>query len=250
MSSADDFKSMFAKRGGPAMQNRFAIYMTAPGAGLINTDIEGALSSVVSGNFNPKQLFNDPRDMALLCESCQLPGRQILTTDIDEGRQLFKVPNGYANEDVTFSFYLTQDYYIREVFDNWMNKVINFETYTVGYREDYCTDVVIQQLDKNNIPVYGIKLINAYPINIQAIELNSTSENTIQKVSITMTYEDFVQEGFVTSILSAASGVLGQVGNTLNVAGELQGQAGNLLSNVNGFVDDASGRVSGFLNRV
>lgn len=251
-SSVDDFKSVFVKRGGPAMQNRFGLFMTTPGQGLLNPDIQGGIASAITGDITPGQFLNDPRDMAILCESCQLPGRQILTADIDEGRQFIKVPNGYANEDVTFTFLLTNDYYIRKIFDTWMNKVINFETYTAGYKEDYTTDVVIQQLNKNNIPIYGIKLLNAYPINIQAIELNNTAENTVQKVTVTMTYEDFVDEGFITSALSATGSILDTFQNTFRnrITDEVSSRAGNLISNVNGFVDDAQGRFSTFLDNI
>lgn len=205
----DSLKGIFSKRGGVARANRFAIFMTPPQQSLINLDLQGALSSALSGGFNPASLLNDPRDLALLCESCSLPGLELTTLDYQTISFPIKLPNGYNAPDVEFSFLLTNDYYVRKMFDNWLNLIMPRETYKVAYRDTYATDVVIQQLNEKNVPVYGMRLENAFPISQSSIELNNTSADALQKLTITFTYENMKPEGAITSVLSGIGTTIG-----------------------------------------
>ena len=205
----DSLKGIFSKRGGVARANRFAIFMTPPQQSLINLDLQGALSSALSGGFNPASLLNDPRDLALLCESCSLPGLELTTLDYQTISFPIKLPNGYNAPDVEFSFLLTNDYYVRKMFDNWLNLIMPRETYKVAYRDTYVTDVVIQQLNEKNVPVYGMRLENAFPISQSSIELNNTSADALQKLTITFTYENMKPEGAITSVLSGIGTTIG-----------------------------------------
>jgi hypothetical protein len=170
MSTIDQFKSRIGARGGLARSNRFNILMVPP-----------------TGAFNDMQ---EVRDLAILCESCSLPGRQIQTFEHSYFRQAIKVAESYINEDVSFTFHLPSDFFIKEIFDKWTNLVINRNSFKLNYASEYKRDVGIYQQDIKNKNVYAIKLMNAFPISVQAIELNS-SEGETQKVTVTFTYEDF-----------------------------------------------------------
>jgi hypothetical protein len=169
-STIEEFKSSITRRGGVAHENRFAVYMTPP-------------RSVTSGS--------DLKDVTILCESCSLPGRQILTADYQSVKQAVKIPYGFLNEDVTFTFLLTNDYYIKDLFDKWSDSIIGYSNYRVAYLEDYTTDVTIVQLDKDNDPIYKVILHNAYPVTFNPITLDNNAENTVQKFTVTLTYENF-----------------------------------------------------------
>lgn len=244
----EDFKAVFAKRGGMAKQNRFGIFMTPPSGGLLNPDVQGIAASVISGNFEPGQLINDPRDIALLCENCSLPGRTITSIDHTEGKQVYKIPNGFVNEDITFSFYLTQDYYIKKIFTTWQYKVIDFQNYVMGYEDEYTADVVIHQLDNNNIPIYGIRLLKAFPINVSAITLDNAAENAIQKVTVTLSYENYIEEGAISSALSAGKTIGNALSNTLPA--DLGSRFDQSLNSVSGFVNDRLNAASRFFDRL
>ena len=209
--SINDMKGTITKHGGLAHTNRFALYMQPPAASLLNIDIQNILVSLVSRSFKASSLINDPRDVGILCESCSLPGRQIMTMDYQSNRQAIKIPYGFMNEDVTFTFLLTHDYYVKKMFDKWSNLVIDANAYRVRYQNEYTTDIVIQQLNKENLPVYGIKLKNAYPITFVSIPLDNTAENSIQKFSVTMTYENFEEEGAVESVVSSVKTAIGGI---------------------------------------
>jgi len=218
----DDLKSVFSKRQGPAYTNRFMLFMTPPSASLLNLDAGAAITGVLNGGLNLGGFINDPRDISLLCESCTLPGRTISTIDYQNVKQAVKIPYSFINEDVTFTFILTGDYYMRKLFDNWMSMVFDTEKYQLRYKDTYTTDVRIAQLNKNNIPVYTVQLHNAYPTGINAITLDNTSESTIQKVTVNMTYETFVVEGMFDAAKGVMKGLAGTAANTLDqVAGGL-----------------------------
>lgn len=206
-SKISDLKSSIVKHGGVARENRFAIYMTPPAGATLNLDLQNTIVSLISGTFKAANLYNDPRDMALLCESCTLPGRQILTADYQSIKQTQKLPYGFVNEDVTFTFLLTEDYYIKKIFDKWSQMVIT-DRYRMKYHNEYTTDVIIQQLNKENLPVYGVKLLKAYPVTFNPITLDNNSENTAQKYAVTMTFEDYIVEGSVSSALSSVQSSL------------------------------------------
>jgi hypothetical protein len=199
-STIDDFKSSINKRNGMAMANRFLIMVQPPSQSLLNFNIGDLASKVLLGNkINISDFVNDPRDIAMLCESCSLPGRQIQTMEYSSFRQPVKVPTYYVNEDVQMTFHLTNDYYIRKVFDKWHQLVLNQESFLLNYNKDFCADIIIQQLNQQNKPVYAVKLKNAYPVGINSIALDNTMGDTPQKLVVQITYEDFEQMGNISS---------------------------------------------------
>jgi|TARA_B100000085_G_scaffold284540_1_gene317912 hypothetical protein len=200
--SIDSFKSIVGKRGGLAKANRFITIFTPPSQSLLNLNPIDIVGRVANDTFNARSLISDPRDIAFLCESTQMPGRNLNTLDFAAEKETLKIPNGFIDDDVTMTFLLTNDFYMKDMMEGWMSSIIDTENYVAGYKKNYQTDIVIQQLNNNDKNVYGIKLLNAYPINIAAIELNNTSEGTIQRVTVTFAYDRYVPENFIESSIS------------------------------------------------
>ena len=89
-----------------------------------------------------------------------------------------------------------------------MSLVIDPELHTIPYRTQYTSDVIIQQLDQDNNPVYGVKLIGAYPTAINSVSLDNNASDQIQELQVTMTYTDLEPEGPISSIVSGLKEVL------------------------------------------
>lgn len=198
--SIDNLKSIISKRGGLAKTNRFQIFFTPPQGSLLGA--KGLIGALTSGG-GLKSMINDPRDISLLCENVTIPGRQITTLDYQADKQAVKIPYSFINEDVTCSFLLTNDYYMKTMFDDWLEQVFNTETYRAKFKKDFTSDVVIQQLNEKNIPVYGVRLENAFPTTITGITLDNNSESAVQKISVTFSYDNYVPEGPLSSTMSA-----------------------------------------------
>jgi hypothetical protein len=232
----DTLKSTIGKRGGLARANRFAIYITHPkmsgtmGNGLINTDLSGLISNAagakLSGgssgtHIDPMAFVNDPRDMFLLCESVQLPGKRIATMESFITHKAIKKPYSYMVDEVTFSFVLTNDYYARKYFDQWQQMVIDQESLKVNYKSDYVTDVTLQQLSASNdiFPAYSIKLKNAFPIAVNAIELSNSQENALLLCSVTLSFDDWQEVGVIDGFMDLA----GKAGDIIKATGRQLG---------------------------
>jgi hypothetical protein len=167
-SSINDFKSAIIRNGGIAKANRFYVTFAA---------IPGSSEST--------------RDISYLCETTSIPGKQITTLDYDIGtRRPLKIPTGYIEDDVTMTFILTNNNFIKTAIDKWMQKIINIDSYllTSNYSE-YKTEIGITQLDEQNKEVHKVTLQGAYPITLNSMELDNNSESTIQKVTVVFTYD-------------------------------------------------------------
>lgn len=166
----DALKSTIGTHKGFAMQNRFQLFIAPPPFVLGDSKIE---------------------DLSILCESCILPGRTISTLDSQQVRQTIKIANGFTNDDLSFTFLLTQDYFIKKIFDRWLSRVIDFDNYRTNYQNEYSGDIEIHQLDKDNESIYKIKIERAYPITVNSINLESTAENTISRVTVVMSFQNY-----------------------------------------------------------
>ena len=135
-----------------------------------------------------------------------------MTCDVFEHqtvRQSKKIPYGTIHDDVALSFLLTNDYYCKKFFDKWQGSVIDPVTNLVNYPQQYKTDVIIQQLDRNNTPIYGVKLIGAYPTGVNSIELSNESADAKHSLSVTMVYDRFEVEGAISSLVGGVKNKLG-----------------------------------------
>jgi|TARA_B110000858_G_scaffold157789_1_gene180720 hypothetical protein len=208
MSSIERLKSLISKKGGLAKGNRFNVIFTPPKQTLLNFDLESIVSSAISGNFSAKNLINDPRDISMLCDSVSIPGKQISTIDYQAQKQSIKIPYGTLHDDVSLTFLLTNDYYMKSMFDQWINNIVNTDTYGVAYKRDIVTDVIIQQLDEQNTPIYGVKLEGAFPTTMNEIVLSNDSTDTIQKLNVSFSYDRYVPQGALSSTGSAIRSAL------------------------------------------
>ena len=179
MPSIDELKSLISTRNGLAVANRYQVTFGLP----------AALKRIM-----PEAGTTSGQVLNLMCDAAGLPGRQIATVDYQAQKQSIKIPYAFINEDVTFTFLLTGDYYAKKIFDAWSESIIDFSGYRVKYLADHVSDIrVFQQVKGNNgdTIAYGIILKNAYPTTFSGIALDNASENTIQKYQVVMTYENF-----------------------------------------------------------
>lgn len=222
--SIDTMKSTINRRGGLARSNRFGVYINHPSKNmnsLLNFNPATLLSNLISGDgVNAGDFISDPRDMFILCRNVQLPGKRISTTEATHNHHLSKKPYGAIADEVTMTFLLTNDYYIKKYFDMWQEMIVDTrkEHYKTFYKSDYSTDVTIQQLSGSNdiVPGYTVKLENAYPIQVGAIELSNASEGLLE-VTITWEYDNFRSVGLVDGFEDVLGNLLGIGRNTLSV---------------------------------
>jgi len=162
MDNIQQFVALISKKGGVAKKNRFRIEISIP-----------SYSS---------------SDISLLCESISFPSKTIQSFDFSSYRNAIKIPTGFTNEDVTAVFHLTNDYYIKDIFDKWLNTIVNTQDYFISYDSTFKTAIRIFQLDEKDQVVYGVQLLDAYPISMSAVELDNSVTNVTQKLTVDFTY--------------------------------------------------------------
>ncbi len=211
--SIDDLKSTIQNHGGLAMQNRFNVIFTPPKLTLVNLNARTLIAGAISnGGLSIQNFINDPRDISLMCKSASLPGRQINTAEYTAHKEQHKYITGFIDEDVTCEFHITQDFFIRNMFDDWLKIVFNTDTYNVSYKSEHTCDVIIQQLDKENKPIYAVKLLNAFPTTMGSMPLSNDAADTTQVMSVTFSYDKFETmgpaAGFFAGVKSAADRII------------------------------------------
>ena len=151
-------------------------------------------------------------ELNMICKSVNLPGRQITSTDYATGTPIRKIANGFGVPDINMVFYVLNDHKVTKYFDEWQKLAHNQETNTVGYFDDYCKDVTIEQLQKgsgfslfkkqlgfmdkvpqsikNRLPDLGFLDLSQGEIDISL----GSSGNTVRKVKLIQAYPTSVND--------------------------------------------------------
>ena len=201
--SVDELKALVNTKLGFARPNRFLVTLPSfGGGGLFGIFTDGA----------------SPRELNILCSQASLPAKSILTNERRIGMEYQKMAYGYQIDDVTLTFYMMNDYGVKEYFDTWRNIVINENSMESNYKNDYARTITIHQLRQplagftkqlgpirfrgglGGGTVYSVDLLEAFPINTSEIQLNNELDGLIQ-MNVTIAYTNWRRstnkEGFI-----------------------------------------------------
>jgi hypothetical protein len=157
----------------------------------------------------------DGSNLTLACESTDIPGKHFAAVDTRTYGPTFKTPHYAGFDDVSMVFRLSGDMIERKLFESWMNLIQDPTTNDFNFYKEYASTVEIIQLDKTGNEVYGVRLIDAYPISILPIPVDWNTVDTYQKQSIGFAYrkwEPFFLNAPITSVLGVIPNLLqGQV---------------------------------------
>ena len=221
----DSLKSTISKHGGAARANKFNVIFSPPRQSLLTGNNPSMWDGLLSGSFDLRQFVNDPRDISILASTANIPVWNISTSEYSNGRQANKFPYTYIHEDLTASFLCTNDYYIRKMFDTWMNGIITTDSHILSYKNDFAVDLNIHVLNEKHIPIYSAKFIKAYPVLSSAIALDHESKE-ISKVSITFAYDRFEPTGLIRGTKSSLESGWGNLTIPKGVGDAVSGIAG------------------------
>ena len=152
------------------------------------------------------------QELDMICKNVSLPGRQITSTDYSTGTPIKKIASGFAVPDINMTFYVLNDHKVTKYFDEWQKLAHNQESYTVGYFDDYCKDVTIEQMQKgtgfslfkkqlgfmkkvpqsikNRLPDLGFLDLSQGEIDLSL----GTSGKTVRKVKLIQAYPTSVND--------------------------------------------------------
>jgi hypothetical protein len=134
------------------------------------------------------------RYLGLQCESAELPGKTLQTSDVKIYGPIFKVPTVATYNDIGLTFICTNDFYERKLFDRWLESIIpndsNNPRFPKGEKSRYMTNIKIIQYDDFIKQIYAVELIDAFPIGISPQPLG-WSEDGFHRLSVQFTYQKY-----------------------------------------------------------
>jgi hypothetical protein len=184
--SINDFKSSFATD--LARPNRFDVSIPIP------------LTLVLYRSVAQTLTFR--------CESANIPGRTLATADQKIYNINEKFPYQTTYNDMDLTFIVSDDMQEKEFFDAWMEFINPSTNFNMKYKGDYATSVVINQYNVSNEKTYSIELIDAYPISVNQMDLNWSSDG-YHKLNVTLAYTYWKNNNLASSLKSAATNGIG-----------------------------------------
>jgi|TARA_B100001245_G_scaffold193457_1_gene151988 hypothetical protein len=187
---SEHFIAAINKHKGPSKANKY--------------QLTGPYGVIVNGIAN--NLGFDMRDFKFMCDAANLPGRNLATTEFRTGSvSKSYVHSNNFNPTITLSFILTDDMFIKKVFDRWMDDIIGLTDAKLqgavvqnltNYPDEYCGSFGIKKLATNlssspasasHIDTYHVEIMEAFPKQINPITLTYGSQDIV-KLQVVMAY--------------------------------------------------------------
>ena len=174
MAQIDDFKANLI--GGGARANQYRVTITPPSGIAIGLDV---------------------RRTSFLVTASQLPASTLGEIAVPfRGRTIFVSGDRPAPETWTVTFMNDTDFMIRNAMELWHNGINDFANNTgVINSADYLTDLIVEQLDRDDTVLKSYIFRSAYPLTIGAIDLSNEEATEIETFEVTWRYQHFEPSG-------------------------------------------------------
>jgi hypothetical protein len=193
------FIAKLKKKGYGAASNRYLVNIQPNSAGLFtNTQFQKL------GITNVPEILEDLR---YLCTACQLPGKEIATSEGRTFGPVVKYPYVEIYGELPMTFICTNGtfksktppgsagdikyppdgFQEKKFFDAWIQTVIPSDTHDANFMNEYSTTIQIFQLNRRNQKIYGVKLLNAFPIGITEQEVSA--DGAEQYITVSLSYD-------------------------------------------------------------
>lgn len=145
----------------------------------------------------------DKRKFKFRCESVEIPGRTVATSDDQSFGPSRKFAYDMTYNDLQMTIIASDDMAERYMFETWLDNIVqptdlnsgNFKGGLLKYYDTYAKGKVkIYQLIDNNQDIAKYELYDAYPIQLSPMNLTWNESDTYQRFSVTMTYRYYTHE--------------------------------------------------------
>ena len=147
------------------------------------------------------------RMLTMRCENAGLPGRTIATTSMKIYGVEEKFPYMSSYNDMSLTFIVSDDMKEKKFFDAWLNWINPNSSYNLKYKQDYSVALRINQYDVENQVSYSVDLIDAFPIAVNGMDLNWSSDG-YHKLTVTFAYTSWRDNSLETLAMDYLENVI------------------------------------------
>jgi len=123
------------------------------------------------------------------CFQAQIPGHNIATTDKDIGFRSIAYQKIFS--DVILGFYVDTDLNQLKFWQDWIDTIINKRTNHHNYYNHYVGTVKVTQQNRSGVDVATWTLHDAYPKQVDPIQLDYGTNDAVMTCNATITYRYF-----------------------------------------------------------
>ena len=165
-----ELRKAFADHGGVARGNKFRVLISKP----------SAVSTI-------------PDKLQLMCETVSLPTRSAATNELSMYGPVQSFPYRFTFTEASLNFYLTEDFAIKKMFDEWQEKIVHPISGNIGYFDEYKCQIRIKKYPSNAIDTdvtsdYGVDLIDAWPSIVGEVALGHSLGGDSLKLPVTFQF--------------------------------------------------------------
>lgn len=137
-------------------------------------------------NFSP----TDSRQVSLYCEVSNFPPLSLSVKPFRIFGPAYQRPvfSDYGGDGMSMTFHADRDMTIKRFFDDWVETIVDKNSFEVAYQSEYTTTILVRQLDEQNNITYEIELIEAFPRSITLMELNNSAQNQSHRINVIFGY--------------------------------------------------------------
>jgi len=159
--------------------------------GLMGTS-KFSITIAVTDTIKSKNLYvGDIQKIQLYCDSVQLPGISLVTTQARTFGEFREMPHERLFDNVNMNFYVDNGMHTKLFFDTWIQSIQDPYTRKFNYYKDYTTDIEILVYDRDNKQRYSVKLFECYPKSIGPITMDYSSKE-VMKLQVSMNYKYWI----------------------------------------------------------
>ena len=174
MANIDDFKANLI--GGGARANQFRVTISPPPGIAIGLDV---------------------RRTSFLVQSAQLPAMTLGEVEVAfRGRKIYVAGDRSFEGTWNATVINDTDFMIRNAMERWNNGINDLADNTgITTPADYQSDLVVEQLDRDDTILKSYVFRSAYPLSVGSIELNVATDNELETFEIQFRYQHFEASG-------------------------------------------------------
>lgn len=128
------------------------------------------------------------------CEASELPSRNFATVDQKTYGPVEVFPVQSFYDKIFLNFICSDDMTEKKFFDRWMEDISSVSgsnggvRFDFSYKNTYRKNIEIKQFDITGKFSYGVKLMEAFPVSVNALSLRWDAVNTVHKLPVTISY--------------------------------------------------------------